>query len=145
MEVVESKEEETIEDDESSSYKDEMVTTQLQPLPERLPQFSDTRRHIHQGGSVVPAVCSNPWASSSHASVKSFEHSEQLRMCPLDETAVIHEASNDEGQPQQQLPQSAASIGEEQLNLELSSITNTEEILDQVNYTQNCEVRKIYT
>ena len=128
---VESKEEETVEDDEPKS--DEMVTNWLQPPSAELPQFSDPSRHVHQGSSVMSAVCNNPWASSSHAAVKSFEHSEQLRMCPLDETVVIHEVTNDEGQPPQQQPQSAASIGEEQLNLELSSVTSTEGILDQVN------------
>ena len=137
---VESKEEETSEDDEpQSSSKDELVTNQLQLPPGGQPQVIDANRHMHQGSSVVATVCSNPGMSSSsslHASLKSFDQSEQLRMCPLDETTVIHEATNDETerQPQQQLPQSATSIGEEQLNLELSSAPATEGILDQVQY-----------
>ena len=133
---VESKEEETSEDDEpQSSSKGELVTNKLQPPPGGQPQVIDANRHMDQGSSVVATVYSNPGMSSSsslHASLKSFDQSEQLRMCPLDEMTVIHEATSDEGQPQQQLLQSAASIGEELLNLELSGAPATEGILDQV-------------
>ena len=135
---VESKEEETSENDESqASNKGEMVTNKLPPPPPGgRPQLTDANRHMHQGSSVVTTVCSNPWSSSSHASLKSFEQSEQLRMCPLEEM-VVHEVSNDEGQSQQQQqPQSAASIGEEQLNLELFNSPATGGILDQVNILQ---------
>ena len=69
-------------------------------------------------------------------------------MCPLKDRVVIHDASrrvshqptmlihvstNDEQQPQQ-WPQSATSIGEEQLNLDLISVASTdnEGILEQV-------------
>ena len=132
---VESKEEETNEDESQSSDKNEMVTTKFQPPPGGQPQLTDANRHMHQGSSVVTTVCTNPWSSSSHASLKSFEQSQQLRMCPWEEM-VVHKVSNDEGQPQQQQPQSAASIGEEQLNLELFNVPATEGILDQVNILQ---------
>lgn len=122
---VESKEEENNDDDSQSqpSCKGQMVTNPLQPPP-MSHQISDPSRR-HGDSVMVDQPCSNSWTSSPY---KSFEHSEQLRMCPLEEKVVIHEPTNDE-----QLLQSAASIGEEQLNLELSSVVSaTEEILDQV-------------
>jgi len=137
---VESKEEESNEDDDglqSSSHKGQMVTNPLQSaLRSHVQWTSDTNRQ-HQGSSIVPdhEMCSNLQGSSLYASVKSFAHSEQLSMCPLNEKIVVHESPIDE-QPQQP-PQSAASIEEEQLSLELSSGASTSEegILDEVKHT----------
>ena len=72
---------------------------------------------------------SNTWMSSPY---KGFEHSDQLRTCPAEEKAIIHELTNDEQQPQQL--QSAGSVGEEQLNLDLISVASTdnEGVLEQV-------------
>ena len=120
---VESKEETNDDDSQSQSKrKDHMVTNRLQPLAST--QQIGTLRD--QGSSVIPEqLCSN---SLTPPSYKSFEYSGQSRMCTLEERLVIHESTNDE----QQLPPSAASIGEEQLNLEYSSVTSSAGILDQV-------------
>ena len=135
---VESKEEEgeNIEDNDDSqtriSHKDQMVTNQLQQqLPANQMPFSGMR-HIPQGTSVMPSgLCSNPWMSSSAAAVKSFVPAEPLNICQLEEKEVIHEATDEEPHSQQ-APQSAASVGEEQLNFGLSSVTATEGILEKV-------------
>ena len=120
---VESKEETNDDNSQSQSKrKGHMVTNKLQPLAST--QQIGTSRD--QGSSVIPEqLCSNSWMPPSY---KNFEYSGQSRMCPLEERLAIHESTNDE----QQLPPSAASIGEEQLNLEYSSVTSSAGILDQV-------------
>ena len=133
-------EEEESEDEESDddvqahstvSGKDQMVANPLQP-PARNPAVAGT---IRDHTNVFQRQCSNSWTSSPY---KSFEHSEHLSMCPLKEKVVIydasraqqpmtliHESTNDEQQPQQLL-QSAASLGEEQLNLDLITVASTD-------------------
>lgn len=124
---VESKEETNDDDSQSQSKrKGHMVTNRLQPFA-RTQEIDDTNRE--QRSSVIPEqLCSNSWMPPSY---KNFEYSGQSRMCPLEERLAIHESTNDE----QQLPPSAASIGEEQLNLEYSSVTSSAGILDQVIHT----------
>ena len=129
---VESKEEESNDDNSQSesSRKGQMVTNQLHPGIRPSQTIATNRRH---GGSVMmEQQYSNTWMSSPY---KGFEHSDQLRMCPAEKTA-IHVSTNDEQQPQQ-LPQSAVSVGEEQLNLDLISVASTdnEGILEQVMQT----------
>ena len=105
-----------------------MVTNQLQPGI-RPPQAIDISRR-HGDSLMLQQQSSNTWMSSPY---KGFEHSDQLRTCPAEEKATIHELTNDEQQPQQPL-QSAASVGEEQLNLDLISMASTdnEGVLEQV-------------
>ena len=130
---VESKEEESNDDNSQSesSRKGQMVTNQLQPGIRPSQTIATNRRH---GGSVMmEQQYSNTWMSSPY---KGFEHSDQLRMCPAEEKTAIHVSTNDEQQPQQ-LPQSAVSVGEEQLNIDLISVASTdnEGILEQVMQT----------
>ena len=127
---MESKEEEGNDDssESQSNRKGQMVTNQLQPGIRPPQAIATSRRH---GDSVMlQQQCSNTWTSSPY---KGFEHSDQLRTCPVEEKAVIHEPTNDEQQPQQVL-QSAASIGEEQLNLDHVTVASTDNdgILEQV-------------
>ena len=142
---IDSEEEESDDDIQAHSTvsgKGQMVANPLQP-PARHTEIKGTTRD--QGNTdMLQRQCSNFWTSSPY---KSFEHSEHFSMCPLKEKVVIqdqsrvlhqpmtliYESTNDEQQPQQLL-QSAGSIGEEQLNLDLISVASTdnEGILEQV-------------
>ena len=128
--LVESKEEEgkNTEDDDDN----EMVVHHLPQQPPANVMPLSGMRDIHQGASVMSSgLCSNPWMSSSSAAVKSFVSGEQLKICQPEEKEAIHEGTDEEPQPHQP-PQSAASIGEEQLDFEFSSVTTGEGILEQV-------------